>query len=150
MGAVRSGFWLILVSPAHRAHMPVKIWVPPNALPNAGGRVLFQARWNFFRPPGLGILADWKTDSGGMIVSLSQAVAQHLPYLRRYARALTGNQTSGDAYVKTTLEALIEDPSVLDQGASTRVALYRLFTKIWNSVPLNGSAEANADEMPIE
>src|SRR5437762_7160796 len=83
-------------------------------------------------------------------VSTSQAVAQHLPYLRRYARALTGNQSSGDAYVATTLEALIEDPSVLDQGASTRVALYRLFTKIWNSVPLNGSAEANADEMPIE
>ena len=29
----------------------------------------------------------------------SQIVAQHVPYLRRYARALTGNQASGDAYV---------------------------------------------------
>src|SRR5207237_2103432 len=84
------------------------------------------------------------------LVSTSQAVAQHLPYLRRYARALTGSQNSGDAYVAATLEALIEDPSVLDQGASTRVALYKLFTKIWNSVPVNGSAEAGADEMPVE
>jgi DNA-directed RNA polymerase specialized sigma24 family protein len=83
-------------------------------------------------------------------VSTSQAVAQHLPYLRRYARALTGNQSSGDAYVATTLEALIQDPSVLDQGASTRVALYRLFTKIWNSVPLNGAVETGDNEMPVE
>ncbi|MEA2951598.1 MAG: hypothetical protein QOJ96_1118, partial [Alphaproteobacteria bacterium] len=82
-------------------------------------------------------------------MSTSQAVAQHLPYLRRYARALTGSQSSGDAYVATTLEALIEDPSALEQGSSTRVALYRLFTKIWNSVPLNGAAEA-ASDLPVE
>ena len=40
----------------------------------------------------------------------SQAVAQYLPFLRRYARALTGSQMSGDAYVSATLEALISDP----------------------------------------
>jgi hypothetical protein len=27
----------------------------------------------------------------------SQIVGQHVPYLRRYARALTGNQASGDS-----------------------------------------------------
>ena len=32
-------------------------------------------------------------------MSRSQLVAEHLPLLRRYARALTGNQASGDAYV---------------------------------------------------
>ena len=68
----------------------------------------------------------------------SQAVAQHLPYLRRYARALSGSQGSGDAYVAATLEAVIQDPKVLEDGASTRIALYKLFTKIWNSVTLNG------------
>jgi DNA-directed RNA polymerase specialized sigma24 family protein/AmiR/NasT family two-component response regulator len=83
-------------------------------------------------------------------VSTSQAVAQHLPYLRRYARALTGSQSSGDAYVATTLEALIEDPSVLEKAASTRVALYRLFTKIWNSVPVNDAAEPVSRDMPVE
>ena len=69
-------------------------------------------------------------------MSKSERVARHLPFLRRYARALTGAQTSGDAYVAATLEALIQDQSVID--GNTRVALFRLFTKIWNSVPLNG------------
>ena len=83
-------------------------------------------------------------------MSTSQAVAQHLPYLRRYARALTGSQSSGDAYVATTLEALIEDPSVLEKANSTRVALYRLFTKIWNSVPVNETTEPATRDMPVE
>lgn len=83
-------------------------------------------------------------------MSTSQAVAQHLPYLRRYARALTGSQSSGDAYVTTVLEALIHDPSVLEQGTSTRIALYRLFTKIWNSLRVNGVSEPAGKEMPVE
>src|SRR5690349_3064772 len=75
-------------------------------------------------------------------LSTSQAVAQHLPYLRRYARALSGSQASGDAYVAATLEALVQDPKVLDSGLSTRIALYRLFTKIWNSVSINEKQRA--------
>ncbi len=74
----------------------------------------------------------------------SSAVAQYLPFLRRYARALTGNQTSGDAYVAATLEALIADRSLIDEKGGPRVALYHLFTKIWNSVSVNeetGTAE---------
>ena len=74
-------------------------------------------------------------------MSISQSVAQHLPYLRRYARALTGSQASGDAYVAATLEALVEDPKLLETGASTRIALYRLFTQIWNSVGVNGQTD---------
>jgi len=70
-------------------------------------------------------------------LSISQVVAQHVPYLRRYARALTGSQQSGDAYVAATLEALVQDQSVLDAGTSTRVGLYRLFTTIWNSLGVN-------------
>jgi CheY-like chemotaxis protein len=73
-----------------------------------------------------------------------------LPFLRRYARALTGNQASGDAYVAASLEALIEDPSILEGAASPRVALYRLFTKIWNSVVVNGSSGALESGMPAE
>jgi DNA-directed RNA polymerase specialized sigma24 family protein/CheY-like chemotaxis protein len=83
-------------------------------------------------------------------LSTSQSVAQHLPYLRRYARALTGSQASGDAYVAATLEALIQDPSVMDGSTSTRIGLYRLFTKIWNSIGVNGqpgTADVNA---PVE
>ena len=84
-------------------------------------------------------------------MSTSQAVAQHLPYLRRYARALSGSQASGDAYVAATLEAVIEDPKVLESGASTRIALYKLFTKIWNSVGLNGGNGPGSNiDQPVE
>jgi DNA-directed RNA polymerase specialized sigma24 family protein len=79
----------------------------------------------------------------------SQTVAQHLPYLRRYARALSGSQASGDAYVAATLEALVQDPKVLDTTASTRIALYKLFTKIWNSIALNGKPGSEAKQ-PVE
>jgi len=82
-------------------------------------------------------------------LSISQTVAQHLPYLRRYARAVSGSQASGDAYVAATLEALIQDPMVLDTTASTRIALYRLFSSIWNSVELNGQP-AVAISQPVE
>jgi DNA-directed RNA polymerase specialized sigma24 family protein len=40
-------------------------------------------------------------------MAISQTVAQHLPFLRRYARAVAGSQKSGDAYVAATLEALV-------------------------------------------
>ena len=85
-------------------------------------------------------------------MSISQTVGQHVPYLRRYARALSGNQASGDAYVVATLEALAEDPSILEGDASTRVALYRLFTKIWNSVSVNGKPApgATAPDQAVE
>ena len=81
----------------------------------------------------------------------SKTVAQYLPFLRRYARALTGSQASGDAYVAATLEALVADPSVIDgEGGGPRVALYRLFTKIWNSISLNGTASPAATRLPGE
>ena len=83
-------------------------------------------------------------------VSTSQAVAQHLPYLRRYARALTGSQSSGDAYVAATLESLIEDPAVLRADSGPRVALFRLFSKIWNSVAVNGAPDAAEQGLPVE
>ena len=74
-------------------------------------------------------------------MSTAQAVAQHLPFLRRYARALTGSQSSGDAYVSATLEALIQDAAALKDPAGARVTLYRIFTKIWNSVAVNNMAD---------
>jgi DNA-directed RNA polymerase specialized sigma24 family protein/CheY-like chemotaxis protein len=80
----------------------------------------------------------------------SQAVAQYLPFLRRYARALTGNQASGDAYVGATLEALVEDPTVIDDTGGPRVALYRLLTKLWGSVGINTKEAPVSDDMPAD
>jgi hypothetical protein len=64
-----------------------------------------------------------------------------VPVLRRFARALTGSQASGDAYVAATIEALIKQPDLLDESLSVRTELFRVFSKIWNSVPLNGSSD---------
>jgi DNA-directed RNA polymerase specialized sigma24 family protein len=80
----------------------------------------------------------------------SQAVLKHLPYLRRYARALTGSQSSGDSYVAATLESLIASPNALVDGTNSRVGLYRLFTRIWNSVALNGTPDVEAVTLPPE
>src|SRR3954469_7857927 len=96
------------------------------------------------------VSARYAQGRNGRVPVPTSAVAQYLPFLRRYARALTGNQTSGDAYVAAALEALIEDPTVLEGSASPRVALYRLFTKIWNSVVVNGSGGSADKNLPAE
>jgi DNA-directed RNA polymerase specialized sigma24 family protein len=77
-------------------------------------------------------------------MSLSQSIAPHLPYLRRFARALAGTQAAGDAYVGATLEVLIEQPSLFDGTLDPRVALYRTFVGLWNSVDLNLKPELTA------
>ncbi len=70
-------------------------------------------------------------------MSVSQSIAPHLPSLRRFARALSGSQESGDAYVVALLEALVENPSFFPSNLDPKVALYRIFLKIWNSVDAN-------------
>jgi DNA-directed RNA polymerase specialized sigma24 family protein len=77
-------------------------------------------------------------------MSISKSIAPHLPYLRRFARALTGTQAAGDAYVAATLEVLIEQPSLFDGALDPRVALYRTFVGLWNSVDLNLKPELAA------
>ena len=39
---------------------------------------------------------------------------------------------------------------MLDTALSTRIALYRLFTKIWNSVALNGKSSGGSSSQPVE
>ena len=83
-------------------------------------------------------------------MSISQTVTRHLPYLRRYARALTGNQAVGDAYVAATLESIIADREAQEAKLVSRLALYQYFTKIWNSVSLNHSTEPGGKGSPAE
>lgn len=66
-------------------------------------------------------------------MSLSTRIAPHLPYLRRFSRAVTGSQTSGDAYVAATLEALIADISLFPEASNDRIALYKLFSALFSS-----------------
>jgi CheY-like chemotaxis protein len=70
-------------------------------------------------------------------MSIAQTIRVHLPYLRRFARTLTGAQQSGDAYVATLLESLVSTPSDFPTNMPPRMALYYLFLKVWNSVRLD-------------
>lgn len=76
-------------------------------------------------------------------MSLSADVAPHLPYLRRYARALTGAQARGDGYVAAVLEAMIADPGLLSAASTPRIALYRTLGRLWGSSPVNDQTEGS-------
>ncbi|MBV9968357.1 MAG: response regulator [Xanthobacteraceae bacterium] len=75
----------------------------------------------------------------------ASAVTPHLPNLRRYARAVTGSQTSGDTCVAAVLDALSDEPELLTSADPIRVALYRLFTTIWISGSAKESSESAAN-----
>ncbi len=66
-------------------------------------------------------------------MSLGQDLAPHLPFLRRYARALTGNQTHGDAYVRQALETIVAAPQEFPRDVDVRLGLYGTFQRIWMS-----------------
>jgi len=88
------------------------------------------------------------TNESDDVMPMTTTIAPHLPYLRRFARALSGTQGAGDTYVAATLETLIEDPSLIDASLDPRVALYRTFLNLWNSVDLNLKPEA-ANGQPL-
>lgn len=70
---------------------------------------------------------------GGKTVSLVEKLSPHLPYLRRFSRALTGSQSAGDTYVRTTLEALVAGEAEFDENLPPKIALFQMFLAIWNS-----------------
>lgn len=70
-------------------------------------------------------------------MSISEIIAPQLPYLRRFARVLSGSQESGDAYVVAMLEAIAAEPAMFPIDLEPRVATYRAFLDVWNSVQLN-------------
>jgi CheY-like chemotaxis protein len=74
-------------------------------------------------------------------MSLGQKLAPHLPFLRRYARALTGSQSHGDNYVRATLEAIVAAPDDFPSDVDARAGLYRTFQAIWASTNFDEGAE---------
>ncbi|MEI9986199.1 MAG: response regulator [Aliidongia sp.] len=77
-------------------------------------------------------------------MSISASIAPHLPYLRRFARALAGSQSSGDAYAVAALQSLVDEPSLLLDPEDIRVSLYHLLLRVWQTVP------GNDDELRTE
>lgn len=63
----------------------------------------------------------------------TSAVSSALPYLRRYGRALTGDQSTGDKYAAAALEALLLDRQMATDASSIKVGLFKVFHTLWKS-----------------
>ena len=64
---------------------------------------------------------------------IATSVGGCLPFLRRYARALTGSQDTGDRYAAATLEAILVDDTIFAAEDDPKVALFRAFHLVWAS-----------------
>ena len=83
---------------------------------------------------------------------ISAVITPHVPYLRRFARSLTGTQSAGDAGVAATIEAIIANPAVFAPGGDPKVALYRLFLRVLGGMRRDGDRPecvAGADDDPV-
>ena len=81
--------------------------------------------------------------------SLGQQLAPHLTLLRRFARALTGGQKQGDAYVRLTLESIVEAPDSFPSEVEQRTGLYKAFLTIWAQAdggPIDSSGDDDSSE----
>jgi DNA-directed RNA polymerase specialized sigma24 family protein/CheY-like chemotaxis protein len=83
-------------------------------------------------------------------MSLGQDLAPHLPFLRRYARALTGSQKDGDTYVRAALEAIVAAPADFPRDVDPRLGLYRTFQAIWQSSAVETGVEDGQENGPTE
>ena len=64
------------------------------------------------------------------MTGLREEAAAALPYLRRYARALTGTQQHGDQWVRMCVEVLLQQPDLLKSGATTKSDIFTVFHKL--------------------
>jgi CheY-like chemotaxis protein len=81
--------------------------------------------------------------------SASVAIARHLPYLRRYARAITGDQRRGDGAVRRCLQSLLELelPTAPDQ---IRRVMYRTLHDVWQEAASARAFSATSEEAIVE
>ena len=84
--------------------------------------------------------------------ALAERIAEHLPSLRRYARALAGSQEGGDAHVAAFLEALIEEPGAVDPQDDVRVAVFAAYRRLWSAEALDPAEAVSAlgDDAALE
>lgn len=84
-------------------------------------------------------------------MSLASIISPHIPYLRRFARALTGSQQTGDNYVAALLTALASDKGIVEGADDPKVGLYKAFLGLWSSIDINQIADpVSPDVMRID
>jgi CheY-like chemotaxis protein/DNA-directed RNA polymerase specialized sigma24 family protein len=64
----------------------------------------------------------------------SREIMKQLPYLRRYARAISGSQERGDRYIRVALETIVQEPGRIDPDANVKQQLFQLFHDVWTMV----------------
>jgi DNA-directed RNA polymerase specialized sigma24 family protein len=63
--------------------------------------------------------------------TMPKQIVRQAPYLRRFARALTGSQAEGDGLVQRMMEGLLAGTVRLASDAQLRPALYRALLATW-------------------
>jgi DNA-directed RNA polymerase specialized sigma24 family protein len=58
--------------------------------------------------------------------SISQQITMNVPLMRRYARALLGSQSAGDAYVGSTIDAILLRRNLLSDKYNVRLGLFKV------------------------
>lgn len=76
---------------------------------------------------------------------LGTEIASHLPFLRRYARALTGDQQAGDGLVRSLLETALTQPELRASLSGGRLPLYRAFAGLFAARPDHVDSDLPAD-----
>ncbi len=57
---------------------------------------------------------------------------------------------AGDSYVAATLETLVSEPETIAPSGNVKVELFQVFTRIWNSLSVNGRSEQIQRDLPAE
>lgn len=59
--------------------------------------------------------------------NLSESITRTLPFLRRYARAVSGSQKRGDEWVRLCAEVAVQQPELVAAAADTKLGVFKLF-----------------------
>ncbi len=62
--------------------------------------------------------------------NMSEAITRTLPFLRRYARAVTGSQQQGDEWVRLCAEVVMQQPELVSKMEDTKLGVFALFHRL--------------------
>src|SRR5712671_813208 len=74
---------------------------------------------------------------------MSEAITRTLPFLRRYARAVTGSQKRGDEWVRLCAEVAVQQPDLIAQADDTKLGVFTLFHRLRQ--PFGNLEESTSD-----
>jgi len=77
---------------------------------------------------------------------MPKQIVRHAPYLRRYARALTGSQRDGDLLVRTAMERMLDGSVRLDEQLPLRTGLYKALHQVWDATSAAAESNSRADQ----